>query len=197
LGWEKERSTGFSALKGLMVYYGKHPMKILNKINKLAKAVHLARHEFNEVGCFNRAASLSYATLLSLVPLLTVSFTVLSAFPVFKNLSQYLQNLIFQNFIAASAETVQQYFQTFIAQTEKLSAFGMIFLLATAVLLVFSMEQAFNTIWHVKRNRKGVTAFLLYWAVITLIPILIATVILAANYLTALPLFAGVKTSCR
>lgn len=160
-------------------------MKLLTYYNNLKATAILVWKEFNQGGCFIRAASLAFVTLLSLVPLLTVSFTILAAFPSFRELGHKLQQMLLDNLVAIPADTVREYMQTFVNQAAQLSVVGMVFLMVTAVLLVFSMEQTFNAIWHVKRNRKGVTAFLLYWAVITLIPIVIASIVWCANYLIA------------
>ncbi len=150
-----------------------------------------AWRQFNQDNCFNRAAGLAYTTLLSLVPLLAVCFSVLSAFPIYQSATQKIQRLIFAYITPDSAKIVQQYFLNFIAQTSKLSIIGVAGLVATAVLLVFSMEQAFNNIWRVKCNRRGVTAFLLYWAVITLIPIVLAALYSIGSYSAKLAEVAG------
>ncbi|MFA6409144.1 MAG: YihY family inner membrane protein [Gammaproteobacteria bacterium] len=138
--------------------------------------------DFTRNRCFSKAASLAYTTLLSLVPLLTVSFSVLSAFPVFKGLSAKMQGFIFQNFVSGAAETVQQHLQEFVEQTAKLPVLGLLVLVSTAVFLVFSMEQAFNEIWQVKKRRKDIPAFLIYWGVITFVPILVAIGITLSTY---------------
>lgn len=158
----------------------------MNKIKAILRIITISWQKFYQDDCFNRAAGLAYTTLLSLVPLLTVSFSVLSAFPIYRDMTQKIQNLIFSYIITDSAQIVQQHFLNFIAQTIKLSAIGIIGLLITAILLVFSMEQAFNKIWHVERNRHGITAFLLYWAVITLIPIVVASLFNICLYLTGM-----------
>lgn len=158
-------------------------MTLVSYCKSLKPTANLVWREFNQVGCFVRAGNLAFVTLLSLVPLLTVSFTVLSAFPTFRELGHKLQQALFESFVAIPTETIRDYLQAFINQTAQLSAMGMIFLMATAVLLMFSMEQTFNAIWHTKRNRSAVTAFLLYWSVITFIPLVIATIVWLANYL--------------
>lgn len=147
--------------------------------------------QFYQDDCLNRAASLAYTTLLSLVPLLTVSFSVLTAFPVFKGLAKNLKDFIFQHFVATSAQTAQQYLDLFIEKTSSLTAFGMLFLLIMAVLLVFSMEQAFNLIWRVKKRREDISAFFTYWGVITLVPILISIGIAITSYLLSLPVLSA------
>ena len=56
-------------------------------------------HRFNAANCPYRASALTFTSLLSLVPLMTVSFAILSAFPEFKKLSAILQDFIFANFV--------------------------------------------------------------------------------------------------
>jgi membrane protein len=143
----------------------------MNRIKRLVTLLIDTWHYFYHDNCLNRAAALAYTTLLSLVPLFTVAFSVLAAFPTHKDVTKKIQSLIFAYIAPTSAPTIEQYFLNFMDQTAQLPILGMIGLLVTAVLLIFSMEEAFNQIWGVKRSRHGLTAFLLYWAVITLIPI--------------------------
>lgn len=145
--------------------------------------------QFIQGGFLNRAASLAYTTLLSIVPLLTVSFGVLSSFPVFKGIAQKIQAFVFENFVATSAQTVQQQLQNFMEQTTKLPVIGLLGLVITAVLLVFSIEQAFNAVWKVKRRREDVSAFLMYWGVITFVPIIVGIGITFTSSILAFPFF--------
>lgn len=145
---------------------------------------------FFEDGCTYRSAALTYTTLLSLVPLMTVSFAIFSAFPVFSHLSQQIQDFIFSHFVATSGEMIQTYLTKFVAQTKNLSAVGSVFLVITAVLMMFNMEQAFNAIWKVKSRHIGLSTFMLYWAVLTLTPILIGLSMVITAYINTLPYFA-------
>lgn len=131
---------------------------------------------FDQHGCMTRAAALSFTTLLSLVPLMTLSLTIFRAFPTFEAFGQTIQNFIFDNFIATSAEVVQSHLEQFAQQVGQLSVPSLIFFLLTGVLVIFNIEQAFNSIWRVKNKRKGIPAFLMYWAVITLLPLIFAAV---------------------
>ena len=158
----------------------------MNKIKAILQIITIIWRKFCQDDCFNRAAGLAYTTLLSIVPLLAVGFSILSAFPVYHDITQKIQNLIFAYIITDAAQIVQQYFLNFIAQTLKLSTIGIIGLIITAILLVSSMERAFNSIWRIERSRHGVVAFLLYWAVITLIPVMVASLLSVYSYLTGL-----------
>lgn len=163
-------------------------MKIITQNIKIFKII---LQRFKEDGCTNRAAALAFATLLSLVPLLTVSFSVLTAFPVFQEFALKIQTFVFENFVAESAQAVQMHLQAIVNQASKLSGIGMLFLVATAVLMVFNMEQAFNAIWRAKKHRSFISAFLMYWAVLTLTPILIGIGIVATAYLVSLPFISA------
>jgi len=165
-----------------------HAKNKSNKINELVGITKKILQKFYFENYLSRAAALAYTTLFSLVPLLAVSFAVFAAFPIFKDVSQKVQELVFENFVATSAQTIHDYFLAFINQTAHLSIIGMIFLLVTAVLLVFSMESVFNEIWGVKQRRQGVAAFLLYWAIITLIPIVIAIVVISVSHIMSFSL---------
>jgi membrane protein len=127
---------------------------------------------FNE-GCPMMASGLAYISLLAIVPLMTVSLSVLAVFPAFKGIGEQIQKFIFDNFVTSSAQTIHQYLQAFMSQATKLSLPSTLSLLITAVLMIFAIEYNFNKIWHIQKHRNAIQAFLMYWAVLTLAPILI------------------------
>ena len=141
------------------------------------RARRLARHvwkHFQEDRCLEEAASLSYTSLLSLVPLLAVVFGIIAAFPVFDEWSDRLQSIIFDNFMPATGEQIVPYLDTFLESVTKLTLPGMLVLIVTALLLMIRIETAFNRIWRVEQNRTLVNRVVMYWAVLTLAPIMIA-----------------------
>ncbi len=145
---------------------------------------------FLKDSCLDRAASLTFTSLLSLVPLMVVGFAILSVFPMFSTFGDKVQDFIFTNFIASSGEVIQEYLKDFSEQAMRLSILGLIFLVITAVLLMFSIEQALNSIWRVKIGRRGFSAFFRYWAVLTFSPFLIGIGIIISTYLFSLPVFS-------
>ncbi len=151
---------------------------------------------YYENNCLSRAASLAYTSLLSLVPLAAVSLSIFTLFPTYKNLSVRIQDFIFSNFIPSSGKVIQDYFQTFVGHTTNVSIIGSLFLLITAVLMIFNMEVAFNAIWNVQQHRKKIYGFLLYWAVLFLSPILLSAILIIMPYLhlisSFLPLIASI-----
>jgi membrane protein len=151
----------------------------------LMRAKRLARHvwiHFQEDRCFEEAASLGYTSLLAMVPLFAVAFGIIAAFPVFNEWSANLQAFIFDNFMPATGEQIVPYLDTFLESISSLTLPGTIMLIVTALMLMVRIEVAFNRIWRVDRNRGIVNRVVMYWAVLTLGPILIAaTVALSAT----------------
>jgi membrane protein len=137
---------------------------------------HVWKH-FKEDRCFEEAASLGYTSLLALVPLLAVIFGVVAAFPVFAQWSIRLQSFIFHNLMPAAGVQVESYLATFLESVAGLTLPGTITLILTALLLMFRIEIAFNRIWRVGRSRSLTGRVIVYWAVLTLAPILIGAAI--------------------
>jgi membrane protein len=137
--------------------------------------------------CTYFASALTFTSLLAIVPLMSVSFSLLSSFPVFQDMSGPIQDFIFENFVPATGKLVQQYLIGFTKQVSNLSIWGVAFLFVTSVLLMFTIEQALNKIWKVRVQRRGTAAFLLYWAILSLAPILMGLSIAASSYVISLP----------
>jgi len=144
---------------------------------------------FIEDRCIRVASSLSFTTLLALVPLTAVTIAVLSLFPVFSTWMGVIQNFIYSNFVPAAGEMVQSHLTQFAEKTGRLTAVGLVFLVITAIMLMATIEQAFNDIWRVTNTRKLVHRFLAYWALLTLGPLLIAASLTITTELIALPVF--------
>ncbi len=139
--------------------------------------LHLAQDvwaDFDTDRCARVAAALSFTTLLALVPLATVLFAMLSLFPVFETWQVWLEDMIFRNFVPASGDAVRTHLRQFSDKAGQLTALGLLFLIASSLLLLFTIEDAFNDIWRVKRGRKLFVRLLVYWATLTLGPVLIA-----------------------
>lgn len=173
------------------------PASKLDVPRQLKRAKRLLHHvwkHFQEDRCFEEAASLAYTSLLAMVPLLAVVFGIISAFPVFDQWSQSLQNFIFDNFMPATGEQIVPYLNTFLDSISSLALTGTIMLIFTALMLMVRIEVAFNRIWRVDRNRALVNRIIMYWAVLTLGPILIAAAMAlsAQKILTVLGMQDGI-----
>jgi membrane protein len=145
---------------------------------------------FGRDRCSRVAGALAFTTVLAIVPLTAVSFAVLSVFPVFESWMTRINNFVYGNFVPAAGDVVNRYLQQFSANAGRLTIWGLLFLLATAVMLIATIEKAFNDIWHVRRQRKLTRRIIAYWAVITLGPALIGASLTVTSYLVSLPMFA-------
>ncbi len=181
-----------------MYLHGTHSMNLSQKIiEKLAESMRfigfVGRH-FIEDDCIYRASALTFSTLLAIVPLMAVSFAILSAFPVFQNLADPLQNFIFANFVPTTGKIIQDYLHSLGTQISKLSAMGVLFLFIIALLVMYTIESALNKIWRVSSSRQGLSAFVLYWAIVSLTPILLGLSIAISSYLLSLPFISNYNT---
>ena len=166
-------------------------MNVLESFSSISRVKRLAAHvwrHFSEDRLFDEAASLSYTSLLSMVPLLAVVFGVASAFPVFQQWSDQLQSFVFDNFVPAAGDQVQAYLQGFLDSVSKLTLPGTVFLILTALLLMVRIERAFNLVWRVPTARSIRNRVVMYWAVLTLGPLALG----AAFALSAQPVFEQV-----
>ena len=119
------------------------------------------------------AASLTFTTLLSLVPLMTVSLAIFTAFPIAEQVAEQIQDFIFENFVPASSEVLQEHFINFSSQASRLTGPGFVFLIVVALMLMANIDRAFNTIWRVRRKRGPLGMFVVYWSILSLGPVLI------------------------
>ncbi|WP_296058187.1 YihY family inner membrane protein [uncultured Amphritea sp.] len=151
---------------------------------------YLVRQFVRNKGVLN-ASALTYTTLFAVVPLMTVSYAMLAAIPSFQGGGEQLQGWIFENFVPATGAVVQGYLSDFATQASKLTAAGLIFLFITSIMMMKNIEAAFNRIWRISEPRKGMSSFLLYWAVLSLGPILIGVGLLVSSYIASLSLFTS------
>ncbi|MHA6205563.1 YihY family inner membrane protein [Dyella soli] len=138
--------------------------------------------------CFETAGALSYTTLVSLVPLIVASLAIFAAFPAFAAARTTLIEFVFSNFVPAAGEKVQQYLNGFADNASKLTGLSIIVMFFSALSMMVSIEDRLNRIWRVRRQRGWGSRLLLYWAALTLGPVLIVGGLALSSYVTAVPL---------
>ena len=148
----------------------------------LLVAGRLIRHQAPQ-----NAAALTFTSLLSLVPLMTVTLAIFSAFPVADRVYEIVQEFVFENFVPASSEVLQQHLAEFISKASGLTGPGSAFLLVVALMMMHNIDVALNQIWEVKARRSFASKFLVYWAVLSLGPVLIGASVFVTSYLISLP----------
>ncbi|MCB2108658.1 MAG: YihY family inner membrane protein [Rhodobacteraceae bacterium] len=120
------------------------------------------------------AASLSFTTTLAVVPALALVFAMITAFPAFENVRSGVQEAIFNNFLPSTSIKMSEQLGDFVSAAGRVTAFGVIGLAVTSILLLLTIESAFNRIFRVKKPRPFHLRILVLWAVITVGPFLFA-----------------------
>lgn len=139
--------------------------------------------------CQKSAAQLTYVTLFALVPLMTVTYSMFSAIPAFQGLGEDLQELIFSHMVPETGQELLGHLQTFSQQARRLTIVGVVFLVASAYFMLANIEKNFNAVWGIVHGRRGIAKFLLYWAILTLGPLLLGMGLAMSTYLASLRLF--------
>jgi membrane protein len=150
---------------------------------RLFDLVRIVLRRFNEDRCMQIASSLTYTSLLSIVPMVTIALTVFAAFPTFGQVTGALQTFILDNLVPASADVIASYTQQFSTNAAKLTAVGIAFLVVTAIMLLLTIDRAFNDIWRVKRSRPVVQRIFVYWTLLTVGPVLIGASLTLTSWL--------------
>jgi membrane protein len=154
----------------------------------LAEFVRIVVRQFDEDRCIQIAASLTFTTLLSIVPLITVALTLISAFPVFGQVSEALQRFLLERLVPESVGAIVDYAAQFAASAAKLTAVGVVFLAVTAIMLLMTIERAFNQIWRISHPRPMFQRLLIYWTLLTVGPVLVGASLSLTSWLVTLSL---------
>lgn len=133
-----------------------------------------ARRRLREESLPQVAGSLTFATMFALVPLLTLALAIFTTFPLFNTLRSALEHYFIQSVMPRPiANTILAYLTQFATKATRLSAVGAITLILTSVAMMGLIECVLNRIWRVKTARAWRRRILVYWAIVTLGPLLI------------------------
>ncbi len=171
----------------------KHLQRVKRSFEWLFYFVRFAFRQFYNQQGLQIAASLSYTTLLALVPLATVSFTFLRGQPVFESLGSSVQTYIFTNFVPAFGETILEYLSSFSLKASQLTITGLLVLFVVALMMMATIDNALNSIWHVRNRRNSIARLLVYWAILTMGPLLLGVGLFSTSYLLSLPMLNNVN----
>ena len=138
-----------------------------------------------------RAAGLSYTTLLAMVPFLAIALTVLSAFPVFDQWQDQIMGVVLNNFLPETGAQVTDYLGNFLKNTGQMTAVGTIVLGLTAVMLLGAIESAMNEVFRVTSPRKLLSRLVVFWTMLTVGPMLLGLSLSLASYIFAMRHLVG------
>ena len=146
-------------------------------------AIRTLRERFREDRLGLTASSLTFTTTIALVPFITVALAVFTAFPMFAKFQDVLQKWLIDSLVPENiARQVLGYLNQFAGKASKLGVVGLLALLGTALALVFTIDRTLNNIWRVRTSRPFAQRVLIYWASITLGPLLLAVSLSMTSY---------------
>ena len=141
------------------------------------------RERFREDRLGLTASSLTFTTILALVPFVTVALALFTAFPIFGELQVVLQRWLVDSLVPDSiSRQVLGYLTQFAAKASGLGVAGFSILLVTALALILTIDRTLNNIWRVRRLRPLGQRVLIYWAAITLGPVVLAASLALTSY---------------
>jgi membrane protein len=121
------------------------------------------------------ASSLTFTTLIALVPLFTVALAIFGALPMFDQMQATLQRWLVSSMVPDSiAKPVMVNLNLFVSKASQMGVAGGVFFVVTALALILTIDRKLNDIWRVRRPRGVTQRVLVYWAVLTLGPLVLA-----------------------
>ncbi len=148
-----------------------------------ADALVTLRERFREDRLALTASSLTFTTIISLVPFIAVALAVFTAFPMFAKFQDVLQKWLIESLVPDNiARQVLGYLNQFAGKASKLGAAGIAVLFATALALVFTIDRTLNSIWRVRTPRPFAQRILIYWTAVTLGPLMLAVSLSITSY---------------
>jgi membrane protein len=143
-------------------------------LTEVRDLMRFAGRRLNEERLPQVAGSLTFTTVLALVPMLTIAFAIFTTFPLFNTFRASLEAYFIKSLMPQSiGNTILGYLAQFSTKATRLSAVGAVALILTAVAMMLMIDRVFNHIWRVKTSRPFGQRIVVYWAVVTLGPLLI------------------------
>ncbi|RSZ55868.1 YihY family inner membrane protein [Massilia atriviolacea] len=152
--------------------------------NEARDLLRFARRRLNEERLPQVAGSLTFTSTLALVPLLTIVLAIFTTFPVFSNFRVALEAYFVQTLMPkAIANTITGNLTQFASKAKSLSVVGAVALVFTSAMMMNMIERAFNQIWRVRDVRPIAQRVTIYWALVTLGPLLFGLSLTATSQL--------------
>jgi membrane protein len=141
------------------------------------------RQRFREDRLGLTAGSLTFTTLIALVPLVTVMLAVFSVFPIFASFQGALEKYFLQSLVPDSiARPVLRALTQFAGKASQVGALGLVLLGASALAMMMTIDRTLNNLWRVRRPRPLAQRVLVYWAALTLGPLVLGVSLTMTSY---------------
>ncbi len=137
------------------------------------------------------ASSLSFSTVFALIPALALLLAAVAAYPGLSSLRERMEDFLLANLMPETGLHVGVAIAGFVRAAGELTAVGIIGLIAAALVLLISVESAFNKIFRAARQRRLALRLLVFWTLMTIGPLLLGLGFSLFGIFTALPLFGG------
>jgi len=136
------------------------------------------------------AGYLAYISLLSLVPLIAVMFSVMGAFPMFAEWREQLEAFIYANVVPSKGDELRLYIAGFVENIGRMTAVGIAALVVVALMLIHNIDKTINRIWRIQKRPRLIISFSIYWMLLTFGPILLGASVAVSSYLLSLSSYA-------
>ena len=141
------------------------------------------RQRFREDRLGLAASSLTFTTLIALVPLVTLMLAVFTAFPMFASFQDALEKYFLQSLVPDTiAKPVLRALTQFASKASRLGSVGLLFFVGTALAMMLTIDRTLNGIWRVRKPRPFAQRVLVYWAALTLGPLVIGISLSVTSY---------------
>ena len=156
------------------------------RLNEIRNLIYFAFRRVADGHLAQVAGSLTFTTVLALVPMLTIALAIFTVFPLFTTFRGSLEAYFMQSLMPKAISTnILGYLNQFATSATRLSAYGAVALMVTSVATLATFDAVFNQIFRVKQKRSLLKRIMVYWALITLAPLLMGISLTATSYLFA------------
>lgn len=139
-------------------------------------------------------AILAYTTLIGLVPMLAVMLSLFSTSAWFEPFQHVIMQLVVAHLMPESQPVIQNYLGLFAEQASRLALPGLVVMLVTTLILLWTVDQKINAMWDANLQRRWWVSLLNYLGVSLLGPLMLGLSLVASSYLLAWPLLWGDAT---
>ncbi|MDR1615129.1 MAG: YihY family inner membrane protein [Campylobacteraceae bacterium] len=142
-------------------------MKLPQKI----RAFYALLGRLNDKDLMTYSSSLSFHTILAIIPVLLLTFSVITKLPSFEEHYNTIKSFIFDSLSPSNPLAISEYIDKFLGNTTQIGIFGFVTMLIVSIMFFRDYETIFNKIMHVN-PRPFWHSFSSYWTLVTFAPIL-------------------------